>query len=309
VTAIARHAGLELPVEDWERVGHEIHLLVNLQPAGKYLCESYHRAGGVPAVMGELLRAGKLRENAMTVTGKTVGENYRTSRSVDREVIKTYDEPLMRNAGFLVLRGNLCGSALLKTSVISEDFRRRFLSTPGDEEAFTSRVIVFEGPEDYRKRIDDPELAVDERCMLVIRGTGPVGYPGSAEVVNMTPPGYLVKAGTRMLPCLGDGRQSGTSDSPSILHVSPESAAGGNLAILRTGDFVRVDLKKRRIDIQISDEEIAERRRNLKLPELRNDSPWQELFRAHVGQLDTGAVLEFAVKYRRCRDVVPRHSH
>jgi dihydroxy-acid dehydratase len=309
VTAIARHAGLELPVEDWERVGHEIHLLVNLQPAGKYLCESYHRAGGVPAVMGELLRAGKLRENAMTVTGKTVGENYRNSRSVDREVIKTYDEPLMRNAGFLVLRGNLCGSALLKTSVISEDFRRRFLSTPGDEEAFTSRVIVFEGPEDYRKRIDDPELAVDERCMLVIRGTGPVGYPGSAEVVNMTPPGYLVKAGTRMLPCLGDGRQSGTSDSPSILHVSPESAAGGNLAILRTGDFVRVDLKKRRIDIQISDEEIAERRRNLKLPELRNDSPWQELFRAHVGQLDTGAVLEFAVKYRRCRDVVPRHSH
>jgi dihydroxy-acid dehydratase len=309
INAIARHIGVELPVTEWERLGHAIHLLVNLQPAGKYLCESYHRAGGVPAVMGELMAAGKIHAGAMTVTGKTIGENYKNSRSLDHEVIRSYDNPLMKNAGFLVVSGNLFDSALVKTSVISEDFRRRFLSEPGNEDCFTARVIVFDGPEDYRARINDPSLKVDETCMLVIRGTGSVGYPGSAEVVNMTPPDYLVKAGTRMLPCLGDGRQSGTSDSPSILHASPESAVGGNLAILNTGDLVKVDLKNRRVDVQISDAELVERRKNLKLPELRNDSPWQELAREHVGQLETGACLEFATKYRRCRDVVPRHSH
>jgi dihydroxy-acid dehydratase len=309
ITAIARHMGVPLDVDDWETTGYDVPLLANVQPAGEYLGEGFHRAGGVPAVMSELLRAGKAHGEALTVTGKTVAENYHNSKILDTKVIRTYEDPVKPKAGFMVLRGNLFDSALIKTSVISPDFRRRFLSDPNAEECFTARVIVFDGPEDYRKRIEDPALDIDENCMLVVRGTGPLGYPGSAEVVNMTPPGALVRKGFRMLPCIGDGRQSGTSDSPSILHTSPESAAGGNLAILETGDRVKVDLKHRRVDLLVSDEEIAARRAALPETVLRNDSPWQQLYRAHVGQLDTGACLDFAVGYRDLRETVPRHSH
>ena len=307
--AIARHVGVPLDVQDWETIGHPIPLLANVQPAGEFLGEGFHLAGGVPAIVGELMQAGKIRAGALTVTGATVGENYHGVRSKDPNVIRSYDKPLKENAGFLVVTGNLFHTALVKTSVISDDFRRRYLATPGSEGCFTARVIVFDGPEDYRRRINDPELAVDDQCMLVVRGAGPIAYPGSAEVVNMTPPDYLVKQGVRMLPCLGDGRQSGTSDSPSILNASPESAAGGNLAILRTGDKVKVDLKHRRVDVLISDEEIAARWKTLDPKPLKHDSPWQELYRAHVGQLETGGTLEFAVKYRDLRKTVPRHSH
>jgi dihydroxy-acid dehydratase len=303
ITAIARHIGVDLPIGDWETIGHAIPLLVNVQPAGCYLGEGFHRAGGVPAVAGELLRAGKLQGDALTVTGQTIGENCGDRYSRDRDIIRPFCEPLKENAGFLVVRGNLFDSALVKTSVISEDFRRRYLK----DDCFTARVIVFDGPEDYRARINDPSLEIDETCMLVVRGAGPIAYPGSAEVVNMTPPDALVKQGCRMLPCLGDGRQSGTSDTPSILNASPEAAAGGNLAILETGDRVKVDLRNRRVDVLISDEEMAQRRRPP--VELRHDSPWQELYRAHVGQLETGACLEFAVGYRDLRKIIPRHSH
>ena len=309
LNAIARHVGVPLDIQDWETVGHEIPLLVNVQPAGEYLGEAFHRAGGVPGVFSELLKAGKVHEGALTATGKTVGENYASAKVNDAKVIWPYEAPLKQDAGFLVVSGNLFHSALVKTSVISPDFRRRFLSEPGNENCFTARVVVFDGPEDYRARIEDPALAVDETCMLVVRGAGPIAFPGSAEVVNMTPPGYLVKRGIRMLPCLGDGRQSGTSDTPSILNASPESAAGGNLAILCTGDLVKVDLRNRRVDVQISDEEIEARWAALEPVKLTHDSPWQELYRAHVGQLETGACLEFAVKYRDLRKIVPRHSH
>jgi dihydroxy-acid dehydratase len=307
--AIARHLGVPLTVEDWETVGHEIPLLANVQPAGEFLGEGFHLAGGVAAIIGELMQAGKIHPGAITVTGATVGENYRDSRSLDVSVIRPYSQPLKENAGFLVVTGNLFHSALVKTSVISPDFRRRYLSTPGSEDCFTARVIVFDGPEDYRRRINDPELNIDDKCMLVVRGAGPIAYPGSAEVVNMTPPDYLVKSGVRMLPCMGDGRQSGTSDTPSILNASPESAAGGNLAILRTGDQVKVDLKNRRVDVLIGDEEIADRWKSLDQKPLKNDSPWQELYRTYVGQLETGACFDFALKYRDLRKTVPRHSH
>jgi dihydroxy-acid dehydratase len=307
--AIARHMGVQLEMRDWETIGHEIPLLANIQPAGAFLGEGFHRAGGVPAIFSELLRVGKARGEALTVTGKTVAENHQASAIQDDSVIRRYENPVKENAGFLVLTGNLFDSAIVKMSVISPDFRRRFLSTPGEEECFTSRVIVFDGPEDYRHRIEDPALNIDERCMLVVRGTGPIGFPGSAEVVNMAPPGALVREGFNMLPCMGDGRQSGTSDSPSILHASPESAAGGNLAILQTGDLVKVDLKNRRVDLLLSEEEIQARREALPPAHLRNDSPWQQLFRAHVGQLDTGATFDFAVGYRDLRKTVPRHSH
>ncbi len=309
INAIARHIGIPLDIQDWEIVGHEIPLLVNVQPAGKVLGEGFHRAGGVPGVFSELIPAGKVHTDALTVTGKTVGENYAGATVVDPEIIRPFGDPLMNDAGFLVVSGNLFHSALVKTSVISPDFRRRFLSKPGSEDCFVARVIVFEGPEDYRSRINDPELAIDDTCMLVVRGAGPIAYPGSAEVVNMTPPDYLVKQGIRMLPCMGDGRQSGTSDTPSILNASPEAAAGGNLAILRTGDEVKVDLKNRRVDVLIADEEIERRWRELTPKDLKHDSPWQELYRYHVGQLETGACLEFAVKYRDLRKTVPRHSH
>ena len=309
IIAIARHMGVPLDIDDWQTVGYDIPLLANVQPAGEYLGEGFHRAGGIPAIMSELLRAGKAHGGANTVTGKTVAENYRNAKIQDPLVIRTYEDPVKEKAGFMVLTGNLFDSALIKSSVISEDFRRRFLSTPGSENCFTARVIVFDGPEDYRRRIEDPSLNIDESCMLVVRETGPIGYPGSAEVVNMTPPGALVRKGFRMLPCLGDGRQSGTSDSPSILHASPESAAGGNLAILQTGDEVRVDLGNRRVDLLLSGEEIERRRREMPPARLKNDSPWQELYRAQVGQLDSGACLDFAVGYHDLRQTVPRHSH
>jgi dihydroxy-acid dehydratase len=309
LVAIARHIGVPLTTEDWETVGHDIPLLANIQPAGEFLGEGYHRGGGVPAIFGELIGAGKIHTGALTVTGKTVGENYAGCKTADPNIIRPYEKPLKEKAGFRVVTGNLFESALVKTSVISEDFRRRFLSTPGSEDCFTARVIVFDGPEDYRARINDPSLEIDATCMLVVRGAGPVGYPGSAEVVNMTPPDYLVRKGVGMLPCLGDGRQSGTSDSPSILNASPESAVGGNLAILQTGDKVKVDLNARRVDLLLSDAEIEERRKNLKPAAIVNNSPWQELYRKYVGQLSTGACLDFAVPYRDLRKVVPRHSH
>jgi dihydroxy-acid dehydratase len=309
IIAIARHMGVPLDVEDWQTVGYDIPLLANVQPAGEYLGEGFHRAGGIPAIMSELLRVGKAHSGALTVTGRTVAQNYRNARIQDPRVIRTYEDPVKEKAGFMVLTGNLFDSALIKSSVISEDFRRRFLSTPGSENCFTARVIVFDGPEDYRRRIEDPTLNIDESCMLVVRGTGPIGYPGSAEVVNMTPPGALVRKGFRMLPCLGDGRQSGTSDSPSVLHAAPESAAGGNLAILETGDEIRVDLENRRVDLLVSREAIERRRGEMPPARLKSDSPWQELYRAHVGQLDTGACLDFAVGYRDLRKTVPRHSH
>jgi len=309
ITAIARHAGVDLNIRDWERVGHQIHLLVNVQPSGEFLGEAYHRAGGVGAVFGELMQAGKIRTGALTVTGATIGENYKDARSLDTNVIRSYDKPLKKNAGLLVVSGNLFSSALVKSSVISDEFRQRYLSEPGNEDCFVARAIVFDGPEDYRKRIEDPALDIDAHCILVVRGSGPVGYPGSAEVVNMTPPGRLIRQGIRMLPCMGDGRQSGTSDSPSILNISPESAIGGNLAILKTGDRIKVDLGKRRVDVLLSEEEIEARRKELKPAEITNHSPWEEFYRSNVGQLETGACLEFAVKYHDLSKVVPRHSH
>jgi dihydroxy-acid dehydratase len=309
IIAIARHMGVPLDVNDWETIGHDVPLLANIQPAGEFLGEDFHRAGGVPAICSELIRAGRLAADSLNVNGKTIQENYGRALIQDERVIRPYDRPLMEQAGFLVVSGNLFESALVKTSVISDDFRRRFLSTPGSEDCFVSRVIVFDGPEDYRSRIEDPALAIDETCMLVVRGAGPVAYPGSAEVVNMTPPSYLVSRNVRMLPCMGDGRQSGTSDSPSILHASPEAAISGNLAILRTGDRVKVDLRNRRVDVLLNEQEIGVRRSDLKRMPLKDDSPWQELYRKHVGQLDSGACLEFAVPYNDLRKVVPRHSH
>ncbi len=282
-----------------------------MMPAGAYLGEGYYRAGGLPAVIAELMKAGKIRENALTVTGRTIGENNRNAAIADEDVIRRYHRPLKKNAGFIALKGTLFDSAIMKTSVISESFRERYLRRPGDEDAFEGRAIVFEGPEDYHHRINDPSLQVDESCILVIRYVGPIGYPGSAEVVNMLPPDALVRRGVNELPCIGDGRQSGTSGSPSILNASPEAAVGGGLALLRTWDRIRIDLKRRRADILISEQELAERRRALKLPELVNQTPWQELYRQHVGQLSGGGVLEMAVKYQRIveRFGTPRDNH
>ena len=309
ITAIARHAGVDLPLKVWETIGHDIPLLADIQPAGRFLGEEFHRAGGVPSIVCELMQAGKIQCDAMTVSGNSIGDNCRNSHALDRNVIRSYSSPVKERAGFLVLSGNLFDSALVKTSVISADFRKRFLSTPGSEDCFVARAIVFDSPEDYRQRIEDPSLQIDESCILVVRGAGPLGYPGAAEVVNMTPPGYLVNRGIDMLPCLGDGRQSGTSDTPSILHVCPEAAAGGNLAVLQTGDRIRVDLRNRQLDLLASEDEIERRRDALSPIRLVHDSPWQEMFRTHVGQLDTGACLEFAVAYRGLGKIVPRHSH
>jgi dihydroxy-acid dehydratase len=311
VNAIARHIGVELTNDDWDRIGYDIPLLVNMMPAGEYLGETYYRAGGLPAVVSELMRHGKIRENAPTVTGRSFGENNAKAAITDSRVIRTYEQPLKQKAGFAHLKGNLFDSAIMKTSVISEDFHRRYLQRPGDEGAFEGRAIVFDGPEDYHQRINMPGLQIDENCLLIIRNCGPVGYPGSAEVVNMLPPDALVRRGVSELPCIGDGRQSGTSGSPSILNASPESAVGGGLALLQTGDRVRIDLNRRTADILISDEELAKRRRDLKLPEIVNQTPWQEIYRANVGQLDGGGVLENAVKYQRIaeRFGVPRNNH
>jgi dihydroxy-acid dehydratase len=311
INAIARHVGVEITNQDWQRVGRDISIVVNCQPAGEYLGEDFHRAGGIPAVMHELLEAGKLHGDALTVSGRTVVENVRDEASTDAKVIMPYDRPLMKNAGSIVMSGNLFRSAFMKTSVISESFRQRYLSDPKDPEAFTGRAIVFEGPEDYHARIDDPKLQIDDGCILVMRNCGPLGYPGSAEVVNMQPPKELLKRGIKSLPTIGDGRQSGTADSPSIVNAAPESAAGGNLAILRTGDRIRVDLRKARVDVLISDEEINERRKAVKLPIPESQTPWQELYRSTVGQLDTGGCLEAAVKYQDLVHLrgLPRHSH
>jgi dihydroxy-acid dehydratase len=315
LAAIARHMGVELDIDDWQNEGLDVPLLVNLQPAGEYLGEDFYRAGGVPAVAGQLIEQGLLREDPMTVNGKTIGDNYRGAQIEDEKVIRPFDQPLIHRAGFLVLRGNLFNSAIMKTSVISVEFRDRYLSDPNNPDAFEGPVVVFDGPEDYHHRIDDPALGITDRTLLVMRGAGPIGYPGAAEVVNMRAPDYLIKQGITSLPCIGDGRQSGTSGSPSILNASPEAAAGGALALLRTGDRVRIDLRKGAADILISDEELAERRKQLeadggyKYP--KSQTPWQEIQRALVGQLESGAILEGAEKYQRINDTMglPRDSH
>jgi len=315
IGAIAQHIGVELPLEEWQRIGHEVPLLLNMQPAGVYLGEEFFRAGGVPAVVHELMEHGLIHTEALTVNGATIGENCRTAAATDRDVIARYDAPLVDNAGFLVLHGNLFDSAVMKTSVISDEFRERYLSDPADPNVLQGRAIVFDGPEDYHARIDDPELMIDENCLLFIRGAGPIGFPGAAEVVNMQPPAELIKRGVHSLPCIGDGRQSGTSGSPSILNASPEAAAGGGLAILQTGDTVRIDLNSCTADVLVPDEELAERRRALdaaggfSFP--ASQTPWQEIQRSMVEQLGDGMVLGPAVKYQRVSQTfgVPRASH
>ncbi|MGH3145334.1 MAG: IlvD/Edd family dehydratase [Rubrobacter sp.] len=309
VMAMARHAGVELEPSDWEH-GYEVPLLVNMQPAGEYLGERFHRAGGVPAVLNELLRAGKIEGEAMTVTGRTLAENVTGRESGDREMISSCEAPLQERAGFRVLSGNLFDFAIIKTSVISDEFRERYLSEPGNEGVFEGRAVVFDGSDDYHDRINDPDLGIDVRSVLVIRGAGPIGWPGSAEVVNMQPPDALIKRGINTLPTIGDGRQSGTSDSPSILNASPESAAGGGLAWLRTGDTIRIDLNTGRCDMLVSDEEIERRKREEGIPPVpENQTPWQEIYRASVDQLDGGGVLEAALKYRNVASKTPRHNH
>ncbi len=314
INAIARHVGVKLAIEDWEKLGYDVPLLVNMQPAGKYLGEEYFRAGGLPAVMRELFKAGRGQPDALTVNGRTIGKNTRKAHIQDADVIRPYDEPMQAQAGFKVLSGNLFDSAIMKTSVISEEFRQRYLSDPKDPDAFEGRAMVFEGPEDYHKRIEDPSLKIDERTLLFIRGVGPIGYPGSAEVVNMQPPAALIKKGITALPCIGDGRQSGTSGSPSILNASPEAAAGGGLALLKTGDRVRIDLRKGTANIMISAEELAKRRAKLEkqggFPFPESQTPWQEIQRSMVDQLSDGMVLKPAVKYQRIAEKsVPRDNH
>jgi dihydroxy-acid dehydratase len=319
LNAIARHLGVELENDDWERIGHKIPLLVDMQPAGRFLGEDFHRAGSVPAVVAELIAAGKLpHPEALTVNGKTIGENCEGRFTGDREVIRAFAQPILKDAGFLNLKGNLFESAIMKTSVISDSFRQRYLSKPNDPDALEGRAVVFDGREDYHARINDPSLAVDENTLLFIRGAGPIGYPGAAEVVNMQPPDALLKKGISELPCIGDGRQSGTSGSPSILNASPEAAVGGGLALLQTGDRVRIDLRKRQADILIPDQELQSRRAalNAKLtnggigyvPE--SQTPWQEIQRSLVDQLDEGMVLKPAVKYQDiAHKYRPRDNH
>ena len=315
INAIARHVGVELDVDDWEAIGHKIPLLVNLQPAGKYLGEEFHRAGGVPAVVNELMKQGLIHETAITANGRTMGDNCRGRESQDHDVIRPFGDPLVKDAGFLVLRGNLFDSAIMKTSVISQEFRDRYLSDPKSPNALEGRAVVFEGPEDYHHRIEDPALKIDENCMLFIRGTGPIGYPGGAEVVNMQPPAALIKRGIHSLPCLGDGRQSGTSGSPSILNASPEAAAGGGLALIQSGDRVRIDLNAGEANILISDADLAKRRTELEakggFPFPKSQTPWQEIQRGMVDQLSEGMVLKPAIKYQRVAKVmgIPRDNH
>ena len=309
INAIARHVGVELKIEDWQKIGFEIPLLVNMQPSGKYLGEDFYRAGGVPAVMNSLLVAGKLRGSSITANGKTIAENYSQSQILEKDVIRTCDDPILENAGFIILKGNVCDAAVMKTSVISENFRTQYLSRPGSKNVFEVRAIVFEGPEDYHKRINSTELKIDIDCILVIRGCGPIGYPGSAEVVNMQPPDSLIRKGILELPTLGDGRQSGTSGSPSILNVSPESAIGGGLSLLQTGDMLRIDLNQYTIDVQLNETELQKRRDLLQLEETENQTPWQEIYRNTVGQLSGGGIIELAEKYKKIRHTIPRHSH
>ncbi|MCV2488616.1 dihydroxy-acid dehydratase family protein [Geodermatophilus sp. YIM 151500] len=313
--AIAQHVGVPLDLADWQDLGLTVPLIVDLQPAGTYLGEDFHRAGGVPAVVHELMAHGLIHEDARTVNGRTIGQNCRAAAATDRDVIRTFDRALLPDAGFLVLHGNLFDSAIMKTSVISPEFRERYLSDPAHPGVFQGRAVVFDGPEDYHARIDDPALDVDETCLLVIRGVGPLGYPGAAEVVNMQPPAALIRRGVHELPCIGDGRQSGTSGSPSILNASPEAAAGGGLALLRTGDVVRVDLVAGRADVLLPDEELAERRRSLEeaggYPVPASQTPWQEIQRSMVTQLCDGMVLRPAVGYQRVARTtgIPRDNH
>ena len=314
LNGIARHLGVPLNNDDWQSIGHEIPLLVNLQPAGEYLGEDYQRAGGVPAVVGELLEAGLLpHPKALTVNGASMGDNCTDRRSENQDVIKPVSAPIKAQAGFINLSGNLFDSAIMKTSVISDNFRQSYLSNPEDPDAFEGRAIVFDGPEEFHHRIDDPAENIDETCILFMRGTGPIGYPGGAEVVNMRPPAYLLKKGVEALPCIGDGRQSGTSGSPSILNASPEAAAGGGLALLKTGDRVRIDLKKCTADMLVPLDELAERARAFEAegyPYPENHSPWQELFREKVGRFDEGMILKDADNYRDiARKYVPRDNH
>jgi dihydroxy-acid dehydratase len=315
LTAIARHIGVDVPLKTWQEHGHAIPLLVNLQPAGEYLGEDYYRAGGVPAVVAQLIQHGLIAEEAITANGRTMGDNCRDAAIEDEKVIRRFDDPLMQDAGFVVLSGNLFDSAIMKTSVISPEFRERYLSDPDDPEAFEGPVVVFDGPEDYHARIDDPASDITAGTLLVMRGAGPIGYPGAAEVVNMRPPAHLILDGVHALPCIGDGRQSGTSGSPSILNASPEAAAGGALALLRTGDRVRIDLRRGTADVLIDEAELAERRRALeaaggyRYP--ASQTPWQEIQRAVVGQLGSGAILEGAEAYQRIAQTkgLPRDNH
>jgi len=314
INAIARHIGVRLEVEDWEKFGYDVPLLVNMQPAGKYLGEEYYRAGGLPAVMNELMKHGRIHAAALTVNGKTIGENIKRAKIADVDVIRPYKNPMREKAGFKVLKGNLFDSAIMKTSVISDQFRKRYLTDPKHPNVFEGRAVVFDGREDYHRRIDDASLKIDENTILFIRGVGPIGYPGAAEVVNMQPPAALIKKGVTSLPCIGDGRQSGTSGSPSILNASPEAAVGGGLALLKTGDRVRIDLNKGTANILIAREELARRRAALerqggyKFP--KSETPWQEIQRSIVDQLADGMVLKPAVKYQRVAQAgVPRDNH
>ena len=314
VNAIARHIGVALNNDDWEKHGYDLPLIVNLQPAGEYLGEDFYRAGGVPAVVAELIAQGKIKP-ALTANGKTLAENCKGKFTNEPKVIFPFAKPMQKKAGFLNMKGNLFDSAIMKTSVITPEFRKRYLSNPKDPMAFEGTAIVFDGPEDYHHRIDDPKQKIDANTVLFIRGVGPVGYPGAAEVVNMRPPAYLLKKGITSLPCIGDGRQSGTSGSPSILNASPEAATGGGLAILKTGDRVRIDLKKRSANILISAEELAKRHAALKakggykFP--KSQTPWQEIQRGIVDELSHGMVLKPAVKYQKIHATfgVPRDNH
>jgi len=308
--AMARHAGVVLEAKDWTEHAYDLPLLLDMQPAGKFLGERFFRAGGVPALMWELQQAGRLHTECASVTGKSMGDNLHGCEARDREVIRPFSRPLMEKAGFLVLSGNLFDFGIMKTSVISETFRARYLSSPGQEGIFEARAVVFEGSDDYHARINDPALAIDEGCILVMRGAGPIGWPGSAEVVNMQPPDALIRRGINTLPTLGDGRQSGTADSPSILNVSPESAVGGGLSWLQSGDTIRIDLNTGRCDALVAPEEVERRRRELPAPPIaKSQSPWEALYREKTGQLVDGATLDFAVAYRRISENTPRHNH
>ena len=309
--AIAKHMGIKFDLSNWQKLGHKIPLLVDCQPAGKYLMEGFYKAGGVPAVMKELIKNKKLNVKVKTVTGKNLGQNLKSKIKVNSKVIKTFQKNLSQNAGFLVLKGNFFNSAIMKTSVISDEFKKRYLSDRDRPNSFICKAVVFEGPEDYHKRINSKKLNIDEKSILIIRGCGPIGYPGSAEVVNMQPPDALLKKGVNALPTLGDGRQSGTSESPSILHVSPESAAGGDIGIIKTGDKIKIDLNKKRVDLLISANEFKKRRSKNKIKIVNNQTPWQELSRLTVGQLEDGACIKTRSVYNRIveKKGTPRHSH
>ena len=311
LSAIAKHMGVKINLDAWQKLGHDSPLLVNCKPAGEHLMERFYRAGGIPAVMQELVKQKKLHVSAMTVSGKTLGENLKIKIKVDTDVIKSFDDPVVENAGFIVMRSNFFNSAVMKTSVISEEFRERYLSNPDHPNAFEAKAVVFEGPEDYHHRINSNKLKIDEHSILIIRGCGPVGYPGSAEVVNMQPPDHLLKQGINALPTLGDGRQSGTSESPSILNVSPESAIGGDLAIVKTGDKIKIDLNKSRVDLMISSVEFKKRRKQKKIPKFENQTPWQEIARDTVGQLEDGACINLRGVYLDItkKKGLPRNSH